>query len=338
VPDHSLVLRRNPNYHGPRPSRLAELRYRIGVPPERAVAAIEAGRADYMVLHPPGEPGASARTHRRLERLYGPSSEAARAGRQQLFTHPAPNLYFFVFNTRRGPFASERMRRAVNFAIDRRALAEHTGGGEIGRPTDQHIPPGLPGFEDAAIYPLGGPDLNAARRLAGSAPRRAVLYTCDLPGCSSNGQILKSNLRAIGIELEVREFPIPELFGRLEKPGEPFDITYANWFFDYADPFSYLNLQFGDDGFNLGGFRDAGWHERMDSVARLSGEKRLRAYAELDRELAAEAAPAAPFASGSSTYFLSARMGCQVLHPIYGLDLAALCIRDGEGRPEQSGE
>jgi hypothetical protein len=30
-------------------------------------------------------------------------------------------------------------------------------------------------------------------------------------------------------------------------------------------------------------------------------------------------------------------MGCQVLHPIYGLDLAALCIRDGEGRPEQSG-
>ena len=34
-------------------------------------------------------------------------------------------------------------------------------------------------------------------------------------------------------------------------------------------------------------------------------------------------APAAPFATGTATYFLSARMGCQVLHPIYGLDLAA---------------
>jgi hypothetical protein len=65
----------------------------------------------------------------------------------------------------------------------------------------------------------------------------------------------------------------------------------------------------------------------MDEVARLSGERRMRAYAKLDRELAAEAAPAAPFATGSSTYFLSARMGCQVMHPIYGLDLAALCIK-----------
>jgi hypothetical protein len=34
-----------------------------------------------------------------------------------------------------------------------------------------------------------------------------------------------------------------------------------------------------------------------------------------------------PFASGTTTHFLSARMGCPVLHPIYGLDLAALCIR-----------
>ena len=65
----------------------------------------------------------------------------------------------------------------------------------------------------------------------------------------------------------------------------------------------------------------------MDAVASLSGDRRIRAYARLDRELAAGAAPAAPFATGSSTYFLSARMGCQVMHPIYGLDLASLCIR-----------
>ena len=67
----------------------------------------------------------------------------------------------------------------------------------------------------------------------------------------------------------------------------------------------------------------------MDAVARLAGDTRIRAYAKLDRELAAEAAPAAPFATGTSTYLLSARMGCQVLHPIYGLDLAALCVRRG---------
>jgi YVTN family beta-propeller protein len=328
VPGRGLVLRRNPNYSGPRPSRLAEIRIRTGVSPERAVAAVEAGRADYAVLNPPGEPAVSATTERRLLKRYGPGSEAARAGRQRVFTQPTPNIYYFAFNSRHGPFADVRLRKAVNFAMDRRALALHTGLGERGRPTDQLIPPGLPGFEDAAIYPLGGPDLPTARRLAGTARRRAVLYTCDFPSCSRHGQILRSNLGAIGIDLEVRQFSIPELFTRLQKPNEPFDIGYSNWFFDYADPSSYINAQFGADGF-FRVFDDPHWQERMDSAARLSGPGRIRAYARLDRELAADAAPAAPFATGTATYFLSARMGCQVLHPIFGLDLASLCIRRG---------
>ena len=77
-----------------------------------------------------------------------------------------------------------------------------------------------------------------------------------------------------------------------------------------------------------GGFRDPGLWRRMAAAARLTGDARLRAYARLDRDLAERAAPAAAFASGIITHFLSARMGCQVLHPIYGLDLAALCVRD----------
>jgi YVTN family beta-propeller protein len=331
VPGRALVLRRNPNYSGPRPSRLAEIRIRTGVRPERAVAAVEAGRADYAVLNPPGDLGVSAATERRLVKRYGPGSEAARGGRQQLFTQPAPNIYFFIFNTHRAPFADVRIRRAVNLAMDRRALALHTGLGETGRPTDQHIPPGLPGFEDAAIYPLGGPDLPAARRLAGTARRRAVLYTCNFPACSRHGQILRSNLSAIGIDLEVREFPIPELFERLQRRDEPFDIAYSNWFFDYADPSSYIDVQFADHGGFYRLFEGPRWQRRMESVSRLSGTARIRAYAKLDRELAAEAAPAAPFATGTATYFLSARMGCQVLHPIYGLDLTTLCVRRASG-------
>ena len=94
-----------------------------------------------------------AATERRLAESYGPHSEAARAGGQQLFTQPAPNIYYFTFNTRRGPFADVRLRRAVNFAMDRRALALQTGVGEVGRPTDQHIPPGLPGSKTRRSTP-----------------------------------------------------------------------------------------------------------------------------------------------------------------------------------------
>ena len=65
----------------------------------------------------------------------------------------------------------------------------------------------------------------------------------------------------------------------------------------------------------------------MADAAGLTGDVRLRAYAKLDRDLAADAVPAVPFATRTASYFLSARMGCQVLHPIFGLDLASLCIR-----------
>jgi len=331
LPKRSLVLRRNPNYHGPRPQRLDAIHYTFGAREDKAVAAVAAGRADYVELNPQNfTPGVPAQLRRRLVRRYGAHSEAARAGRQQLFTQPSLSTYSFAFNTSRGPFTDPRLRRAVNFAIDRRALAEHTGGGEVGLPTDQFIPPGLPGFEEAAIYPLGRPDLASARRLAGGLRRQAVLYTCKLPGCTRHGQILKANLKEIGIELEVRQFTIPEMFKRLADPSEPFDIGYTNWFVDYADPFGYLNAQYGREAsLSAGRFDDAEYERRMAHAATLTGNARLRAYAKLDRDLAADAAPAAPFATGVTTYFLSARLGCQLLHPIHGLDLGSLCIRRG---------
>jgi YVTN family beta-propeller protein len=327
VPNRSLVLRRNPNYSGSRPRGLEEIRYEIGVPPDRQIEDVEAGRADYAI----GDPlGVSALPVTGLARRYGPDSEAARAGRQQLFTQPTLSTYFFMLNGRRGPFTDARLRRAVNYALDRRALAKQTGVGQLGRPTDQFIPPGTPGFEDATIYPLGGPDLASARRLAGPGGERALLYTCNTPECTSNAEILRSNLSAIGIDLDVRQFPLGALFSRIGRPGEPWDIAYANWFADYADPSNFTNELFGADGQWGVLYDDPRMEARLAAAARLNGDARLTGYAEVDRYLAQRAVPAAPFASGTVTHFLSARMGCQVPHPIYGLDLAALCVRDDE--------
>lgn len=69
----------------------------------------------------------------------------------------------------------------------------------------------------------------------------------------------------------------------------------------------------------------------MAAAARLTGKQRLRAYARLDRDLAAGPAPTAAFANGTVKHLFSARVGCQFEHPIYGIDLAALCIRSDRG-------
>ena len=329
-PEQGLVLRRNPNYGGKRPQRLEEIRIEFGVPVERGVEEVEAGRADYVPLQPgEGEPPISAPVLERLQAQYGSGSEAAQA---RLFTQDLPAVDSFVFNTESGPFADPRLRRAVNYAIDRPELSKDTAFGHVGRPTDQFIPPGIPGFEDAAVYPLDGPDVAAARRLAGDGRHHALLYACPGTGCIRNAQILQSNLEAIGIDLEVHRFASFELYFRtISKRPPAWDIAWFGWILDYPDPVDFINSLYGPDA-EVSNFRDPGMWRRMAAAARLTGEERLRAYARLDRDLA-RAAPAAPFASSIKTHFLSARMGCEVSHPLYGLDLAALCVRD-EGDEE----
>ena len=331
TPRHGLVLRRNPNYGGERPQGLAEIRYEFGVSTKRGVEEVEAGRADYVNLQPDGATPVLPEVARRLAARYGPRSEAADAGRQQLFTQTGPAVDSYIFNTHRGPFTDPRLRRAVNYAIDRPELAQDVGFGQTGRPTDQYIPPNFPGFDDAEVYPLDGPDLAAARRLVGDERHHAVLYTCDFPGCIRNAQILRSNLDEIGIDLEVQQFPGEEYSERISGPGkQPWDVTFFGWIFDYADPYTFINEPLGPPASYPGSFRDPAVWRRMAAADRLSGDARLRAYARLDRDLAEGTAPAAPYASLTLNHFLSARMGCQVLHPLYGLDLAALCVRDEE--------
>jgi peptide/nickel transport system substrate-binding protein len=323
----TLVLRRNPNYGGSRPQELREISYQFGVSPERAIEDVVAGRADYFQVDPLVSEGASSEAIIELTKRFGPTSEAARAGAQLVFQEPAMSEHYFAFNSTHGPFASADLRRAVNYAIDRRRLATNTGVGELGRPTDQYLPPGLPGFVDIAAYPLGEPDPTTARRLADGFRGSAVLYTCSLPECVRHAEILRTNLKAIGIELDTRRFPIGELFGRIADPSEPFDIALANWFADYADPANFTQV-FGPNGL-LDALSDSPeLDRRLAAAAPLTGDARLAAYAKIDRYLVEDLALAAPFASGIATHVISARMGCEVFRPIYAIELGALCVSE----------
>jgi YVTN family beta-propeller protein len=332
-PGKSLVLLRNPGYVGHRPHRLREIRYAIGVPPERAFRMVEAGRMDYVSPPADANSALAPELDARLERRYGPRSAAARAGRQQYFTTPGLSVFYLLFNTRRPLFADARMRHAVNFAIDRRALAATPGLPATARPTDQYIPPGIPGFEDAAIYPLGGPDLATARRLAGPGQRTANLYTCTNPNCARNAQTLEQNLAAIGIELEVRQLPEAALFNVPADPSAGYDLITLGWIADWADPFNFINALFaaGSEFRSPAISLPAALEARIAAAARLTGTRRLHAYARLDRDLAAGPAPAAAVANGTIKHLFAPRVGCQFEHPIYGIDLAALCLRDNGG-------
>jgi YVTN family beta-propeller protein len=322
APHQQLVLRRNPNYGGSRPHRFSRIVYTLGISPAKALADVEAGVADYL-------PRIPFDADARLAARYGPTSGAA--GRhQRYFVAPRLNLAFLALNTSRPLFASARLRRAVSYAIDRRALARQGsllyGPGPFTTiPTDRYLPPNMPGSDRRNILPLEG-DPAAARRVAGAVHATAVLYSCNLALCRRHEQQITHDLSAIGIDVDVKEFPLEHLIERASRPNEPYDILIAWWYVDYADPADVLNILLDPHG-NLSHFRSKRWDDELARVDQIAGQARYRSYAQLARKLERDVSPVIAYATGTTREFFSARVGCQAFNPVYGLDLAALCLR-----------
>lgn len=327
----TTVLRVNPDYHGKRPHFFDEIVYHANVPAAESEAAIKAGTVDYAADGLPIEDYAA------LAAAYGPGSPAAQAGHQQFFVNPLLGIRYLFFNVARPLFAGAQLRQAVNYALDRPALT--TAAGALAHtPTDQILPAGMPGFRDYDLYPIGRPDLATAESLAtasGQVPATAVFYHPDSPAAHNLAQIVKAGLAAIGVDVQPQPIPPRQYFARLATPGEPYDLAVAGWVADYADPSTFVDVLLhgknspgaGGSDTNYGSFDDPVFNQRMDDASRLQPPARYDAYAALDHDLMADAAPWAPWGNINARDFFSARIGCHTFNPLFGMDLAALCLR-----------
>lgn len=304
----------------------------MGMSTGRAVAAVKAGSADYTSLATGPSPNAGlagtlSAEASQLAAHYGPGSAAAARGRQQYFVNPLMQLDYFILNTHRPLFSDVRLRQAVNYAIDRRALAALGDGFQPlpEHPTDHYLPPPMPGYRNARVYPLTS-DPAKATSLANGGGRTAVLYTCNVSPCPEQAQIVKTDLAAIGLSVQVKTFPISTLFASLTRPNEPFDLAWQGWITDYPDPFGMLNAVLESGATIEPSFNDPTYERKLAAAARLSGPERYLTYGSLDLDLARNGAPLAAFGNLSQFDFFSARIGCQAFG-FSGMDLAALCLR-----------
>ena len=317
-PGERIVLERNSYYGGARPHHvdgfLVDLRPST---PEQMLDQIERGDADWgrTLREVYFEPA------RGLARKYG-------VNKSRFFVVRGLGFRGFALNTSRPLFRDNvPLRQAVNFAIDRAALERVLGRGEI---TDQYLPSTFPGFRDAKIYPLRGPDLRRARALARGHTRggKAVLYTLDVGPAVVAAQIVKRNLAKIGLDVRIKALPQGAFFVRFAFPTEPVDIVFVPWTPDYIDPYAYLNFFFESRfiGFSNGSRLDDPTYDRaLRLAASLQGPARARAYAALDAKLAKDAAPMAAVSFLDEPTLVSARVGCVVLRP--ELDLTAVCLK-----------
>ena len=126
----------------------------------------------------------------------------------QFFVSPSLGIFFVAFNHDRPAFRGPGqipLAKAINYAIDRPAMARRFGylGG---RPTDQLLPPAL--ARSASIYPLEADPATARKWLARATikPSTLVLYADNTSRGVAIAQTLVSNLKQIGLDVQVKYF------------------------------------------------------------------------------------------------------------------------------------
>jgi peptide/nickel transport system substrate-binding protein len=263
-----------------------------------------------------------------------PDRIASVRGRGHLLLRKTANTYYFWMNVNVAPFNKLKVRQAVNYAIDRKAVLNQSGY-LAGKRTDQILPPGMAGFRDADLYPLKAPNFTFAKKLASGNTKdgKLVYYTSNTAASAAVAQIVQFDLKQIGLDVEVKPFARAVQIQKEGTRGEPFDITSEGWIADYADPFDFINVLLSGDSLhdsnnnNVAYFNDPAYNKKMSAAAKLSGAGRYSTYGALDVDISKNAAPWAAYRNFNSRILLSKRVGCFTYNAIYSMDLAAACIK-----------
>src|SRR5215216_5295977 len=177
----------------------------VAVRPDTAVDAIERGKADWMVGLGEIPPA------RRLEIMTRFAS--------QIHVHNSLGADYLALNVRAPPFDDVRARRAINYAIDRRAAVRLYGGRAGAAPTCQILPPQIPGYRRYCPYTARpsptrawrAPDLAKARRLVADSKTtgmKVVVLDSTTPRIAlEQGRLTVTALRRIGYRATLKLLP-----------------------------------------------------------------------------------------------------------------------------------
>jgi peptide/nickel transport system substrate-binding protein len=321
-PGRALTLKRNPYYRGPHRARVARVLYEFGAYPSEILLQLERGQVDYGQITNSG---------------FASLSRDLSASGRHLFVAQQPLVAYLALNTERPLFHhNPQLRRAVNYALDRPQLARLFGpSGAV--PADEYLPPGFPGFVQQHVYPLKGPDLATARRLARGHLRggHATFLACGALDCQERALAVAAQLGRIGLHVRVRTSPGFGSTTLSTVRGTHFDIADVITRPDYGDPYALVDKLL--DGrvirsvgnTNLSYFDDPRFDHSIDHAQRLTGVARDRAYGTLGVAVARAEAPLAAYAVLNARVFVSSRVGCLTYQPVYGVDLAGACLKGG---------
>jgi peptide/nickel transport system substrate-binding protein len=283
-----VELERNPDYFIPDRPHLDGIRYTIIRERGTRLAALQAGRLDAFV------PLEMTRAMADTAKSGAPALAISEIGQ-----NGSDNV---LLNHKRAPFDNPLVRRAVNFALDRRAYVKSVR--QDGAVIGAALMPKPMGF-----WGLGGPDLRSlggyrdpardkaeARRLLGEAgfgpgkPLRLEMVTRTSPIYGDLASFAVDQLRRVGIEATVKQLDTSAWFPALARREFQIAANLTAGGFDDPDAYLVENYKCGSSR-NYTDYCNEAVDRQIEAQSQeLDRTKRLKMVADIQRTLEAEVA------------------------------------------------
>jgi peptide/nickel transport system substrate-binding protein len=336
-PRRAIRLVRNPRFHewSPAvqpdgfPDRIVE---RVKGSPDAQVAAVLNGSADLM----------SAVTGLSHAVLTAVQTEHA----SQVELNPSGFTFYLALNTRISPFADVRVRKALNFAVDRRRLTDLAfGRGPDHRVTCQILPPNFDGYQRYCPYTAKpnasgtwrAPNMARARQLvraSGTTGEPVTVWVPDWLGIGRGaGPYIVSVLDSLGYHARFR------IAGDPYAPKHALRVQagFSGFSADFATPSGFLlktftcasSTRLTSENANVSEFCDRTIDREIAHARSVQTSDQARSshlWAKVDHDVV-DRAPWVPFASGVLFELLSSRVGNYQHNPQLGTLLDQLWVR-----------
>jgi peptide/nickel transport system substrate-binding protein len=309
--------------------------WKLGHAPAAQARAVEAGNGDFSG----DSAGFSPSLITELETRYA----------SQLRQNPVPRTTYMFLNTRVPPFDDVRVRRAVNYAVDRMSVVRAVGGPNFAQPTCQFLPPGFPGYRPYCPFTVrpgasgtwSGPDLARARRLVAESGTRGASVTVWIPSNprlgshAREGTVAVPLLKQLGYHARAKHLG-GDYYAKAGDSRLKVQAGVQSWGADFPAPWNFFFL-LSCRSFVRGTGTNPNYAEFCDPQIdrQITRARALEAtdpalasslWTRIDHEVV-DQAPVVPLVNPKQVDFLSRRVGNYQYSPQWGVLLDQLWVR-----------
>ncbi|MEI8610049.1 ABC transporter substrate-binding protein [Enterovibrio sp. Hal110] len=228
--NRKVVLVRNDDYWSDK-AKLEAVVFRPITDANTRVAEMLAGSIDMMVEVPPN------------------ALSEFQNDRYQVSEQAGPHVWFLILNAKEGPFADKRMRQAVNYAINKKALVE----GVLEGTAEVAAGPTPPAFawaynDSLQPYPYDPEKAKALIKEAGQEGATLTFYVTE--GGSGMldpvpmGTAIQADLKAVGLNATIETYEWNTFLGKVNPGLEgKADMAEMAWMTNDPDTLPYLALR-----------------------------------------------------------------------------------------------